>query len=126
MSEYTERIGHLALFDGPGGPFRMTSGTVRALLPGEILVRNVYTTICGSDLHTFCGLRQEPCPTVLGHEIVGEIVQLHPEHPGTDLTGATLAGVTALPGPSFPAIRIQRMPAGACRRKGRGCTSTAM
>lgn len=86
----TERIGHLALFDGPGGPFRMTSGAVRALLPGEILVRNVYTTICGSDLHTFCGLRQEPCPTVLGHEIVGEIVQLHPDHPGTDLTGASL------------------------------------
>lgn len=82
--------GQLALFEGSGKPIRLAEGEVRALAPGEVLVRNVYTTLCGSDLHTFCGLRQEACPTVLGHEIVGEIVQLDPDHNGLDLLGEKL------------------------------------
>lgn len=90
MTEHSALHGKLALFDGPGEPFRLKELRVRALQPGEMLVRNIYTTICGSDLHTYCGLRQEPCPTVLGHEIVGEIVQLHPDHPGVDLFGEPL------------------------------------
>ncbi|WP_423737845.1 zinc-binding dehydrogenase [Chitinophaga caseinilytica] len=90
MSATSGKNGRLVLFDGPGTPFRAETHAVRALHPGEILVRNIYTTLCGSDLHTFCGLRSEPCPTVLGHEIVGEIVQLHPSHPGTDLQGNAL------------------------------------
>ena len=57
---------------------------------GEVLVRNLYTTICGSDLHTFCGLRHEKTPTILGHEIVGEVVEIGPGHPGTDYAGSSL------------------------------------
>ncbi len=90
MTAQSALHGRLALFDAPGEPFRLEERSVRALRPGEILVRNTYTTICGSDLHTYCGLRQEPCPTVLGHEIVGEVVQLHPTHSGIDLLGETL------------------------------------
>jgi len=33
-------------------------------------------TLCGSDLHTFEGRRQAPVPTVLGHEIVGQIEEI--------------------------------------------------
>ncbi|WP_310590080.1 alcohol dehydrogenase catalytic domain-containing protein [Dyadobacter helix] len=29
--------------------------------------------MCGSDLHTFCGLRQKKTPIILGHEIVGRV-----------------------------------------------------
>lgn len=34
------------------------------------------STICGSDLHTIFGRRQEPAPLILGHEIIGEIAAL--------------------------------------------------
>ncbi|BAV04093.1 putative phosphonate catabolism associated alcohol dehydrogenase [Filimonas lacunae] len=77
-------------FTGAGEPFRLRTAQVRTLLPGEVLVRNRYTTLCGSDLHTFCGVRQEVCPTVLGHEIAGEIVALHPSHSGLDSRGEEL------------------------------------
>lgn len=56
----------------------------------EVLVKNLYTTICGSDLHTYCGLRTEKTPTVLGHEIVGEIVSIAPSHPAVDHLGKEL------------------------------------
>ena len=34
------------------------------------------STICGSDLHTIFGRRQEPTPLILGHEIIGQIVAM--------------------------------------------------
>ena len=43
------------------------------LKPGEILVRNLLCTICGSDLHTYEGRRGVDGPTVLGHEILGVV-----------------------------------------------------
>ena len=58
--------------------------------PAQVLVKNLYTTICGSDLHTFCGLREEKTPTVLGHEIVGEIVEIGSAHSGMDYCGHPL------------------------------------
>lgn len=42
----------------------------------EILVRITYTTICTSDVHTYTGRRSTPCPCVLGHEIIGIIVDI--------------------------------------------------
>lgn len=82
--------GKLVVFQGPGQAFNMQSSIVRGLLPGEILVKNLYTTLCGSDLHTFCGVRNEICPTVLGHEIVGEVIAIHPAHSGSDHKGGKL------------------------------------
>ena len=43
---------------------------------GSALCRVIFSTICGSDLHTTTGRRIEPIPLILGHEIVGEIVEL--------------------------------------------------
>ncbi len=80
----------LVAFHGANIPLEPQSHPLRTLHPGEILVRNLYTTLCGSDLHTFCGIREETCPTVLGHEIVGEVVEIEAGHPGTDLRGETL------------------------------------
>ena len=40
------------------------------------LVKVKFSTICGSDLHTISGRRNEPTPLILGHEIIGEIVML--------------------------------------------------
>lgn len=79
--------GKLIIFKGPHQPFEICSGKVPLIKPGEILVRNLFTTICGSDLHTYSGLRNEPCPTVLGHEIVGRIVEISDTHDGRDHRG---------------------------------------
>lgn len=43
---------------------------------GCILVKITCCTICGSDLHSWLGKRLAPTPIILGHEIVGEIVEL--------------------------------------------------
>lgn len=52
------------------------SVTVPPLGPGDALVRVRLATVCGSDRHTVSGRRQQPCPAILGHETVGEIVAL--------------------------------------------------
>lgn len=80
----------LIIFDGHGKPMSMNEQTIPPLKPGEILVKNLYTTICGSDLHTYCGLRNEKVPTVLGHEIVGEIVAFSEDHIRRDYLGNAL------------------------------------
>jgi len=44
------------------------------LLAHEALVAIECSTVCGSDLHTVKGVRRERCPTILGHESVGDVV----------------------------------------------------
>ncbi|TDQ08309.1 zinc-binding dehydrogenase [Pedobacter metabolipauper] len=83
-------IAKLVAFNGHGLPMEVLSREIPVLKAGEILIKNLYTTICGSDLHTFCGFRQEKVPTVLGHEIVGEIVEFHPNHNKRDYSGNVL------------------------------------
>lgn len=82
--------GKLIAFEGPGKPFRKEQREIEPLKYGEVRVRNAYTTICGSDLHTYSGLRKEACPSVLGHEIVGYIDTLDKGHAGIDFTGLPL------------------------------------
>ena len=43
---------------------------------GCILVKVTCCTICGSDVHSWMGRRAAPTPIILGHEIVGQIVEL--------------------------------------------------
>lgn len=83
-------IANLVVFNGPGEEMQLLERELPALGAGEILVRNLYTTICGSDLHTFCGIRHEKTPTILGHEIAGEVVQLGNGHSGLDYSGNRL------------------------------------
>lgn len=87
----TGLTGELAIFHGAGEELELARHSVPPLQPGELLIRNLYTTLCGSDLHTYCGLRQETCPTVLGHEIVGEILAIESTHSGMDLNGEIVA-----------------------------------
>jgi 2-desacetyl-2-hydroxyethyl bacteriochlorophyllide A dehydrogenase len=42
---------------------------------GEALVRVKYAGICGSDLHIWHGLWQVTPPIILGHEVVGDVVE---------------------------------------------------
>jgi putative phosphonate catabolism associated alcohol dehydrogenase len=66
------------LFQGPGQPWLSESVPIPQPRNGDILVRVLACTICGSDLHSISGRRTVPTPSVLGHEIVGEIVEFGP------------------------------------------------
>lgn len=64
-----------AIFDRAGLPFRFADLPLpNALNAGEALVEISLATICGSDLHTHAGKRNEPVPCVLGHEGIGRVV----------------------------------------------------
>jgi putative phosphonate catabolism associated alcohol dehydrogenase len=80
-----------AVFSGHGEPFRLEEFPIPSPGQGEVLVDVSCSTICGSDLHTWHGRRQEPVPCVLGHEIVGRIVAFGPGAPRIDLRGEPLA-----------------------------------
>lgn len=64
------------VFNGSHRPFEERKFEIPNLSEGEVLVEIDYTTICTSDLHTFFGRRKSPEPSVLGHEIVGRIVDI--------------------------------------------------
>jgi threonine 3-dehydrogenase len=76
----TERIDHTiaAVWRG-GDDIALESMPVPPLEPGEVLARVRLATVCGSDRHTVSGRRSQPCPSILGHETVGEIVMLGDE-----------------------------------------------
>ncbi len=69
-------IASYAIFRGPGQPLEMATQPLPACGPGEALVALSLATICGSDLHTLDGRRNEPTPCVLGHEGTGRVIAL--------------------------------------------------
>ena len=76
-----------ALFQGVEKPWEFPSIPLRDPAPGEILVKVLACTICGSDLHTICGRRHAHPPAVLGHEIVGEVLAIGPNTSPLDHLG---------------------------------------
>lgn len=82
--------GRFVVFRGPGRPLELRSGPLPSLRHGEILVRNVYATLCRSDINTWAGHRREAVPTILGHETVGRIEALGPGTPAVDWRGRKL------------------------------------
>jgi len=78
------------VFDGAGRPLDIQSFPLPDLASGEALVRVTCCTLCSSDLHTYQGRRPAPTPTILGHEILGEIVALGLGEPLLDLDGHPL------------------------------------
>jgi len=82
--------GRLAVYDAPNRPFEIRLFPVRSPRPGEVLVKIRMSTICRSDIHSYLGHRPNPCPGVLGHEIIGDIVELG-EGVRHDMRGEPLA-----------------------------------
>jgi alcohol dehydrogenase len=72
------RTGRVAVYDAPNRPFVVREYPLRPVRPGEALVRIRMATICRSDIHSYQGHRPNPCPGVLGHEIVGVVEALGP------------------------------------------------
>jgi propanol-preferring alcohol dehydrogenase len=70
------------LLDAPGRDLRRASATVPQAGPGQGLLRVRACGVCRTDLHVADGELPDPkLPLVLGHEIVGEVVECGP---GTD------------------------------------------
>ena len=68
--------GRLAVYDAPKKPFEIRAFPIRPPRPDEALVKIRMSTICRSDIHSYLGNRPNPCPGVLGHEIIGSIIAL--------------------------------------------------
>jgi alcohol dehydrogenase len=79
-----------AVFRAIGKPLTLEQFPIPALAGSEALVRVRCATICGSDLHSYFGRRHSPMPSILGHEMVGEIVAAGPGG-ARDFRGAALA-----------------------------------
>ena len=73
------KMGRAAVYDAPNAPFKICEFPVRDVHQNEALVRVTMSTICRSDIHSYQGHRPNPCPGILGHEIVGVIEQLGQE-----------------------------------------------
>ena len=69
-------FGRAAVMVEANAPFEIREYPLPPAAEGTILVRVLCCTICRSDYHTFSGKRSGPTPLILGHEIVGEIVEL--------------------------------------------------
>src|SRR5579862_9727065 len=70
------RTAKAAVYEAPNTPFILKEYPLRAAKPGEVLVRVTMSTICRSDIHSYEGRRPNPCPGILGHEIIGVIAEL--------------------------------------------------
>ncbi|MGD9126311.1 MAG: zinc-binding dehydrogenase [Planctomycetia bacterium] len=71
------RYSKAAVFIEAGKPLECQLFELPEKLPaGAVICRVRMSTICGSDLHTIYGRRQEPAPLILGHEILGEVVAM--------------------------------------------------
>jgi len=76
-----------AVFEGSAGQIELRRLPTPKPRGAEILVRVLACTLCGSDVHTIAGRRSVAVPTVLGHEIIGEIVDFGETANTSDLTG---------------------------------------
>ncbi|MGX1811859.1 zinc-binding dehydrogenase [Nocardia sp. NPDC055321] len=81
MDSLPTRVTRAAVWSVDG--IRVRQVPIPELRPGECLVRVRLATVCGSDLHTVAGRRPGPCPSILGHEAVGEIVGVGHDSPWT-------------------------------------------
>lgn len=79
--------GQAIYFHGPGHPLEIADVPIPTLHYEEILVRITACTLCRSDLHTYLGHRNEPTPTILGHEIIGRIEAFGPNSRRLDHAG---------------------------------------
>ncbi|MFI4986739.1 MAG: zinc-binding dehydrogenase [Alphaproteobacteria bacterium] len=79
-----------AVFEAPNQPFVIRSFPLAPVEPGQVLARVKMSTICRSDVHSWEGKRHNPCPGILGHEIIGVIEEIGAEV-GADMRGERLA-----------------------------------
>ena len=70
------RTAWAAVYEAPNKPFVLREFPLRPTRRGEVLVRVTMSTICRSDIHSYEGRRPNPCPGILGHEIIGVVAEI--------------------------------------------------
>lgn len=80
-------MARMTVFHAERRAFELVDVEIPELGPGEMLVRNLYATLCRSDVLTVQGKRREKDPTILGHEVVGRVVAMGPGCVHEDLRG---------------------------------------
>jgi putative phosphonate catabolism associated alcohol dehydrogenase len=70
------RTAKAAVYEAPNTPFILKEFPLRPVKCGEVLVRVTMSTICRSDIHSYEGRRPNPCPGILGHEIIGIVEEI--------------------------------------------------
>ena len=83
--------GAIALYHGQDKSMEVRQATWPRPQGEEALVKITHCAICRSDVHTMCGRRTVHTPTVLGHEMIGNIVATGDNFPKTDICGETIA-----------------------------------
>ncbi len=78
------------VYSGQSGCLELAELDIPPLKPDQALVRVDGCTLCGSDLHSLHGRRKVPMPTILGHEIVGSIIEMGDKFPRSDLQNEPL------------------------------------
>ncbi len=71
-----QKTGRAAVMTIAKAPLEIMEYPLVGVDKGWILVKINCCAICGSDLHTWLGHRPSPTPIILGHEIMGEIVEM--------------------------------------------------
>jgi len=67
------------VFNGPGAPLQLMEVPVPRPGPGQVLIRVRACGVCRTDLHIVDGeLAQPKLPLIMGHEIVGQVVETGP------------------------------------------------
>lgn len=84
-------VARAAVLVAPGYPLEPRTVSLPWPASGEVLVRVLACSLCASDLHTAHGRRSHVLPTVLGHEIVGEVVAVAPGPVPLDVLGGPIA-----------------------------------
>ena len=73
----SDQNGIAIIFQGAGKPLeKVVYELPKKIEANEVLVKISLSTVCGSDLHTWLGQRAFPTHCILGHEIVGTIVNI--------------------------------------------------
>src|SRR5262245_55410381 len=78
------------VFDGAGRLLHRQEFPLPTLGQDGLLVEITARNLCGTLLHTYEGRRTTPCPTILGHEIIGRIAALPDDTPRHDFAGLPL------------------------------------
>lgn len=76
-----------------GRSFSLIDAPLPTLSAGEVLVALTAATVCGSDRHTISGRRSAACPSILGHEGAGVVVESRRD--GVRAGDAVVLGVTS-------------------------------
>lgn len=75
--DYKNKKAKAALFTGAERAFTVQEFPLSPPEKGRALLKLIASGICGTDIHIYHGRLEQPAPLILGHEFIGEIVDIN-------------------------------------------------